>query len=297
VAARLDLVRILLVEVAQLDDLGLPVERVVVEIHLGVERDQIAPFGDHQRIDLDQAGVELGERAADAAHERYRLAHLAALEPEGERDPAAVERLEADHRVEADPDDLLGRLGRNLLDVDPALGRGHQGEARGRPVDQRREVELARDVAAVLDVDAAHLPALGPGLMGDEGHAEHLLGQLAHLLDRLGELDAAALAAAAGVDLRLDHPGRAAERTRRRLGLLGRVRHLAREHADAEVLEQRLGLVFVNVHQWLARLPDAAPGRAGATGPANGPTREPPRTTRAPPAPISRTRRAPRRSA
>src|SRR5690606_13931597 len=130
----------------------------------------------------------------------------------------------------------------------------------------------ARHVAAVLDSDPAHLLALVPGRMGDERHAEHLLGDLTHLLDRLGQLDAATLAAAASVNLRLNHPDRAAERARRRLGLLRRVRHLAREHADAEVLEQRLGLVFVNVHQWLARLPDAAPGRAGATGPANGPT-------------------------
>ena len=42
VAAGLDLVRVLLVEVAQLDHLGLAVERVGVEVHLGVERDQVA---------------------------------------------------------------------------------------------------------------------------------------------------------------------------------------------------------------------------------------------------------------
>ena len=77
--AGLDLVRILLVEVAQLHDLGLPIERVAIEVHLGVERHQVAVFGDHQRIDLDQAGVELGKGLADAAHERDRLADLPAV--------------------------------------------------------------------------------------------------------------------------------------------------------------------------------------------------------------------------
>jgi hypothetical protein len=52
---------------------------------------------------------------------------------------------------------------------------------------------------------------LGPGLVGDQGHAQHALGLGAHVLERLDHLDAAALAAAAGVDLRLDHPDRAAE--------------------------------------------------------------------------------------
>ena len=75
-----------------------------------------------------------------------------------------------------------------------------------RAVDHHAEIELARDLAAVLDVDPAHLAARGPGLVGDERHAEHLVGELADLLDRPRELDAAALAAPAGVDLRLDHP-------------------------------------------------------------------------------------------
>ena len=59
VPAGLDLVRVLLVEVAQLDHPRLAVERVAVEVHLGVERDQLAVLGHDQRIDLDQAGVEL----------------------------------------------------------------------------------------------------------------------------------------------------------------------------------------------------------------------------------------------
>jgi hypothetical protein len=43
-------------------------------------------------------------------------------------------------------------------------------------VDQHRQVELAGDVATVLDVKALHLLALRAGLVGDQRHAEHPLG-------------------------------------------------------------------------------------------------------------------------
>ena len=92
--------------------------------------------------------------------------------------------MKPDDRVDRDLDDLLGVLGRHLLDLDAALGRGHEGDARGGAVEHGAEIELAGDVAAVLDVDALDDPALRPGLVGDQRHAEHVVGELAHLLDR-----------------------------------------------------------------------------------------------------------------
>ena len=80
----------------------------------------------------------------------------------------------------------------------------------------------------------------------------------ADFVDRLGEADAAlgvgaqflelALAAAAGVDLRLDHPQRSGEL----LGGLDRFvdahRGMAGGNRHAELREQFLGLIFVDVH-------------------------------------------------
>ena len=54
---RLDFERRLLGQVAQRLDVGVPVERVVVEIHLGIEREQAAVVGHDERIDLDERGV------------------------------------------------------------------------------------------------------------------------------------------------------------------------------------------------------------------------------------------------
>ena len=47
--------------------------------------------------------------------------------------------------------------------------------------------------------------------MRDERHADHVARELLGFVGRLGELDAAALAAAAGVNLRLDDDDAAAE--------------------------------------------------------------------------------------
>ncbi len=76
-----------------------------------------------------------------------------------------------------------------------------------RPIDaveHDAEVKLARDGQRLFDQQPLHGLAFGAGLMGDQLHAEHLGRQLAGFLRRLGELDAAALAAAAGMNLRFD---------------------------------------------------------------------------------------------
>ena len=57
VARRLDLLRVFLGRVAQRHDVGMAIKRVVVEADLGVEADQLARFGDDQRIDFEQAHV------------------------------------------------------------------------------------------------------------------------------------------------------------------------------------------------------------------------------------------------
>ena len=69
VLAGLELGRVLLVLVAQLRDVLVAEQRVVVEVHLGVERDHVAGAGDDQRIDLDMRGIEFDEGAVERRQE------------------------------------------------------------------------------------------------------------------------------------------------------------------------------------------------------------------------------------
>ena len=81
---------------------------------------------------------------------------------------------------------------------------------------------------------------------------------LAHFVDRMREADAAlgafakllelALAAAAGVDLRLHDPQRPGQLARRLDGLVDAHRGIARGHRHAIFREQLFGLIFVDVH-------------------------------------------------
>ncbi len=129
----------------------------------------------------------------------------------------------------------------------------------GLAVDQKGEVELALDAGAVFDIDPVDLLAGRAGLVRDQRAAEHLLGFLGGLLDRLGKAHAAlfaglgllevALAAAAGVDLRLDDPERTIHFACRGLGLFGSEDHAAIADRCAVLAKQRLRLVFMNVHE------------------------------------------------
>ena len=74
-------------------------------------------------------------------------------------------------------------------------------------------------------------------------------GELLGLVGRLGELDAAALAAAAGVDLRLDDDDAAAEPRGDLAGLGGVERDLAARHGHAVAREDRFGLILVDFHE------------------------------------------------
>ena len=75
-----------------------------------------------------------------------------------------------------------------------------------------------------------------------------LPASVARLGRALGDLDAAALAAAAGVNLRLDDDGAAAEPLGDGARVIGGERDLAARHRHAVTRKNRLALILVNLH-------------------------------------------------
>ena len=141
-----------------------------------------------------------------------------------------------------------GRLCGDFLDVHAAGRRGHERDAARVAVEQQAEVQLALDLRAGLDVDLVDRQAVARGLLGLEPLPEHALGRRGDVRGRLDHLDAARLAAATGVHLRLDHPDRTSEPLGGVDGLFWRGGDETRRHRDAVAGEQLLGLVFVEVH-------------------------------------------------
>ena len=108
----------------------------------------------------------------------------------------------------------------------------------GRPagsIQNDAEVELFVDRQSFLDQKHADFPALGPGLVRDQFHAQHLPGDLARFLGVLCQLHAAAFATAAGVNLRLNHDRLAGQVFRRLIRFFWRARDDATRHRHAEL--------------------------------------------------------------
>ena len=181
---------------------------------------QLVVGGDDQRVDLqhrhvlvDEGLVELAEQvAACLARSPLRPSALASARPWCRQTPVAgsMEKVRIFSGVRGRPPRCPCRLRWRR--------RPRRGWSRGRPA---AKVEFAGDGGAFLDVEAVDLLALGPGLVGDQHPAQHLLRRSSptsstDLTTRTpplasGPRPSNALAAAAGVDLGLHHPDRAAE--------------------------------------------------------------------------------------
>ena len=222
--------------------------RVVVGVDLAVQRGKVAVFQHGQRVQLDQGQVLLVEQLVQAQHDLGQLVDLLVVEVHREAELAALVRLQPFDEVDHDGVDVFGRLAGDLLDVHAAVLGGDERDGLGITIDQDRQVQLAGDVGGVGHQHQVHRQRAAGRLVGFHVGAEHALGGSAHVVEAAAELDAAGLAAAAGVDLRLDHPLRAAKRLGGIDGSVGGIGDLARRHGDAVLREQFFGLVFVEIH-------------------------------------------------
>src|SRR5207302_6705859 len=110
-----------------------------------VEREHAAVLRRYQRVDLDQRAI-LGEvEREEIADERGGLLERLAGQAEAEGEPAGLEVGDPQRRMGPLPQDPLGRLRRDLLDLHAARLRGHDDMPGARAVEGDREVELAID--------------------------------------------------------------------------------------------------------------------------------------------------------
>jgi len=163
--------------------------------------------------------------------------------------------------------------GRHLLDVHAAVAGGHEHGPGERAVHGDTHVQLARDVATLLDQQPAHHLAFRPGLDRHQRVAQQVAGGAGGVLGRAHDLDAALpgdvldgpFAASPGVDLRLDDrqlPAQGVEGVDHRARRVG---HNPAGNRHAGVAEDLLGLVLVDLHRFVRSLLSCAQGRQLAT--------------------------------
>ena len=128
----LDLVDLVLV--AQFREVGMPEQRVVVENDLGIERDRVAGLRQGQRVDLDQARVELDESAMQLADDLAATFDL----PIRKAEPAAQARDVAGL-------ELAVRAGSSVSNAAPAAR-----SSMPVPPQRRRSAGSAPDAASTI---------------------------------------------------------------------------------------------------------------------------------------------------
>ena len=134
---------------------------------------------------------------------------------------AGLERLQAGLGIDGGLEDLLRRAGGDLLDLDAALGTGHQHRHADGAIEHHADVNLAGDLrplASTTSTFETFWPS-SPVCLVTSGYLNMTSATLADVVAVGDELDAAdslpvgaaaleaALAAAAGVDLALSTTG------------------------------------------------------------------------------------------
>ena len=142
------------VGVAQRRDVGMAEKRVVVEVDLGVEAAQLAVLGHDQRIDLEQAHVLVDEGRVELRDELDALLGEVAVEAERRKrrvrprcgvTPAAGSTW----TVRSSP---ASSCATSSMSMPPSVEATKATRPSPRSTRQR-QVELARDVGAFLDIE------------------------------------------------------------------------------------------------------------------------------------------------
>ena len=185
-------------------DLGMAIERVVVEVHLRVEREEAAVGRGDERIDFDQRRIGIFGSSRQRHHELDRSVDELGFEPQPESDLARLERQQAVAGNEVNFDDGVGIFGCDFFDLHAAGRRCHEDVAPDLTVEHDAEVHLAGDGQRLFNQQPLHFLAFGAGLVGDQIHAQHLRNQRRSFFGVHGDLHAAALTAATSMNLRLN---------------------------------------------------------------------------------------------
>lgn len=136
----------------------------------------------------------------------------------------------------------------NLLDVHATFGGGHEHDTSAGAIDHRAQIQLLGDLGAGFDEDLADRLPVGVGLVSHQTLIQPLLGERAGLFLATNQLDAAGLAATAGMHLGLHHPGVAANLVAGFGGLLRSIDCIAPGHRQSILGKQLLTLIFVKIH-------------------------------------------------
>ena len=239
--------RVLLAYVPQSRQVLVAEHGVVVYGQLGVHRQHAAVARDRQGIDFHLRAVEVIHELVELHNEVRRWPDEFGWHTHAVGELPSLPWLQPDGGVDDSAKDLLRRLSRYFLDLHPARRARDYHRAPLARVEHDCRVELLCDVHGLFDQHGVDGDTLRPGLEGDELRPKDGRGELRRCLRAVDDPNAARLAAAPCVHLRLhDHP--AAQLLGDLPRLFRRGRHAAARHGDAVLGHKLLGLILVDLH-------------------------------------------------
>src|SRR5829696_2156969 len=158
-------------------------QRVVIDGHLGVERQPITLPGQDEGVDFRQGGVFFQVCVVQLPRDGRKPGHPVGRESERESDLSRLPGTETKKRVDQGANDPLWPVARDLLDIDAALRAGHDHVLPAGAIEGYPEVDLLSDIDGGSDQHLAHdVPA--------NVETKDRRGGLARLSWRAGEFDA-----------------------------------------------------------------------------------------------------------
>ena len=182
----------------------MPEQGVGIKIHLGVQGHDLIVGRQDQRL-ISTRVQSLAIKICKGWTGGRKSFHGSRRKFQTKTDLPATDIPESHERIHMDLDDPFRGCGCHLLNIHAPVLTGHDNHGSRGPVHEQAQVKLLLDLLPCFDKQLFHGPAFRPGLVGHQGHAQHLSGQGFHLFFRVGQLDAAAFSPAPGMDLGLDH--------------------------------------------------------------------------------------------
>ena len=176
-------------------------QAAVIKVQLGIQADYIVLGSYNQRVDLNLAAVLADEGIVQLHHGSGSLADNLRLEVHLVSHAGCLEWQQTNGNINVLLDNLLRVLGSNLLDLHAAFLGANHNDLCSIAVIYKAQIILLGNVGAFLNEKSSNLFALRTGLMGNQHLAQKLGCILLNLIQGLGNLYTASLAATACVNL------------------------------------------------------------------------------------------------
>ena len=198
--------RIFLRLVTHFAQIRLAEQCVAVSAQFAVEANQIALFGDDQRVDFDQRQVALQENGRQAHEDFGELLNQFTFQTQFERQLASLIRHRASQRIKLNFMDQVRSFFRHFFDFHAAFGGGHKDHTTGTTVNNGTEIQLFSDIGRCFNQNLVNRLAIGICLIRYQTLAQPVFCKSTDVFFAVYNFHTARFTAATSVNLTFHYP-------------------------------------------------------------------------------------------